>query len=70
MGTLHYKRRDEIEAELEKLKAELAKYKEPYDYDEIISDDVGNGTGYISGHAWIGRVKANTKYRIIVIEGN
>lgn len=47
----------------------LEKYEEPYDYDKIVSSDVGKGVGYISGHAWVGRVKANTTYEILVVEG-
>jgi len=66
--SLAYKRRDELEAEIESLKTKLDKYKEPYDGDTIISGDVGNGIGYLEGHAWVGRVKANTKYTILVIE--
>lgn len=46
----------------------IAKYEEPYDEDIITSDDVGKGKGYLQGHAWVGRVKANTTYRIIVVE--
>jgi hypothetical protein len=53
---------------IKELETELSKYKEPYDSNKLVSDDVGNGVGYLEGHAWIGRVKANTTYEILVIE--
>lgn len=53
---------------IKQLENQLSIYENPYDEDVIASNDVANGSGYVDGHAWIGRVKANTKYRILVIE--
>jgi len=54
--------------EIKELQEKLSVYEDPYDLDEFTSCNVGNGVGYIDGHAWIGRVKADTKYKILVIE--
>lgn len=53
---------------IKELEAELSKYKEPYDYNRLVSSDAGNGVGYLEGHAWVGKVKASTTYEILVIE--
>lgn len=53
---------------IKNLKEKLLKYEEPFDSNKLVSGDVGNNIGYLEGHAWIGRVKANTIYEILVIE--
>lgn len=60
-----YQERNHFAAQVADLEKQLAEAKEDCEWDIKGTTD---NLGYLSGHAWIGRLEPNTEYEIIVRE--